>query len=199
MTAEPDATQTDHRPAIVICAWDADETGWDPVEDLSGEPWNPAGARTVAVPADAPTRLADQLSDHLRDPRCRALLLVGRTQRADGFQLQLRAEHRAPDGARSDHGTAPSVARATAPIAEMVRALGDAGIPAAATSDAEDDTGTFLLYSVLSALPDGIDTPAIGMLRGPDAATDEAFTKAVKIAAQAMARHMSPISRSRPA
>ncbi|GAA0625750.1 hypothetical protein GCM10009422_23010 [Brevundimonas kwangchunensis] len=197
MTAEPDATQTDQRPAIVICAWDADETGWDPVEDLSGEPWNPTGARTVAVPADAPTRLADQLSDHLRDPRCRGLLLVGRTQRTGGFQLQLRAEHRAPDGARSDHGTAPSVARATAPIAEMVRALGEAGVPAAATSEAEDDTGTFLLYSVLSGLPDGIDTPAIGMLRAPESATDAAFTKAVKTAAQAMARHLSPISRAR--
>lgn len=197
MTADLDATQTDQRPAIVICAWDADETGWDPVEDLSGEPWSPAGARTVAIPADSPTRLADALADRMRDPRCRALLLVGRTQRPGGFQLQLRAEHRAPDGARSDHGTAPSVARSTAPIAEMVRALDAAGVPAAATSEAEDDTGTFLLYSVLSGLPDGIDTPAIGMLRAPDNATDDAFTRAVKIAAQAMARHLSPLGRAR--
>jgi pyrrolidone-carboxylate peptidase len=197
MTAEPDATQTDHRPAIVICAWDVDEAGWDPVEDLSGEPWNPVGARTVAVPADSPGHLADELSGHLRDPRCRALLLVGRTQRPGRFLLQLRAEHRAPDGSRSDHGTAPSVARATAPIAEMVRALNDAGVPAEATSEADDDSGTFLLYSVLSGLPDGIDTPAIGVLRGPGDASDAAFTKAVKTAAQAMARHMSPISRAR--
>ena len=25
----------DHRPSIVICAYDAAEKGWDPVEDLS--------------------------------------------------------------------------------------------------------------------------------------------------------------------
>ena len=35
-------TPPDHRPAIVICAWDAGETAWDPIEDLSGVPWSPA-------------------------------------------------------------------------------------------------------------------------------------------------------------
>jgi hypothetical protein len=195
--ADIDQTPTDPRPTIVICAWAPDESGWDPVEDLSGEPWSPSGARTVAVAADDPETLAATLSAHLDDPRCRALLLVGRTRHADGFRLQMRAEDRAPDGVRRIGGVGPSVARATAPVAEMVRALHEAGLSADATSDAEDDVGSFLLYRVLTNLPDGSDTPAVGLLRAPEDAADAAVQRAVKTAAQAMARHLSPMGRSR--
>src|SRR6476661_3203879 len=92
-------TPPDHRPAIVICAWDAGEAGWDPVEDLSGVPWSTPGARTVAVPGGEPDALADTLAAHLGDQRCRALLLVGRTRRSTDFRLQIRAENRSLDGA----------------------------------------------------------------------------------------------------
>ena len=194
--ADIDQTPTDPRPSIVICAWDSGESGWDPVEDLSGEPWSPAGARTVAVPSGDPVALASTLSEHLSDQRCRALLLVGRTRRADGFRLQIRAENRSPDGVKTpDIG--PSVTRATAPVAEMVRALNEAGLKAGATSDAEDDAGSYLLYRVLANLPDGSDTPAVGLLRAPAGEPDAAVQRAVKTAAQAMARHLSPLSRSR--
>lgn len=195
--ADIEPPSNDPRPTIVICAWEAGETGWDPIEDLSGEPWSPNGARTVAVAADAPEALAATLSTHLTDPRCRALLLVGRTRRPDGFRLQIRAEDRAPDGVRRIGGVGPSVARATAPVAEMVRALHEAGLTAEATSEAEDDGGSFLLYRVLTNLPDGSDTPAVGLLRAPDAAPDAAVQRAVKTAAQAMARHLSPMGRTR--
>ncbi|RZJ41804.1 MAG: hypothetical protein EON86_08875 [Brevundimonas sp.] len=158
--AELDKTLTDTRPGIVICAWDADESGWDPVEDLSGEPWSPNGARTVPVPSADPDALASTLSAHLSDNRCRALLLVG-------------------------------------PVADMVRALTEAGLIAGATSDAEEDAGSYLLYRVLSNLPDGLDTPAIGLLRAPENEPDAAVQRAVKAAAQAMARHLSPLPRSR--
>lgn len=192
--ADPDQSPHDPRPAIVICAWEAGESGWDPIEDLSGEPWSPNGARTVPVASAEPEALASTLSEQLSDHRCRALLLVGRTRRADGFQLQMRAENRARDGAR---GVGPSVARATAPVAEMVRALNEAGLAAGATSEAEDDAGSFLLYRVLAGLPDGSDTPAVGLLRAPAGEADAAVQKAVKTAAQAMARHLSPLSRAR--
>lgn len=194
--ADIDQTPTDTRPAIVICAWDADESGWDPVEDLSGEPWNPAGARTVPVPSADPDDLASTLSAHLKDQRCRALLLVGRTRSHDGFRLQMRAErNRSPDGGADANG--PSVARATAPVAEMVRALKEAGMAAGATSEAEDDAGSYLLYRILANLPDGSDTPAVGLLRAPENESDAAVQQAVKTAAQAMARHLSPLPRSR--
>lgn len=190
-------TPPDPRPAIVICAWDADESGWDPVEDLSGLPWSPPGARTVAVPADDPEALASTLSHHLSDQRCRALLLVGRTRKTDGFRLQIRAENTAPDGVHRREGVGPSVARATAPVAEIVRALNDAGLSAGATSEAEEDAGSYLLYRVLSNLPDGADTPAVGLLRAPENEPDAAVQRAVKAAAQAMARHMAPLPRAR--
>jgi hypothetical protein len=187
----------DLRPAIVICAWEAGETGWDPIEDLSGEPWCPAGARTVAVPSADPEALASTLSSQLGDPRCRALLLVGRTRQSGGFKLQMRAENRSADGSRRITDVGPSVTRATAPVAEMVRALKEAGLPADATSEAEEDAGSYLLYRVLAGLPDGADTPAVGLLRAPENQTDAVMQRAVKTAAQAIARHLAPLPRSR--
>lgn len=188
---------TDQRPAIVICAWDVKEAAWDPIEDLSGEPWSPDGARTVAVPAAEPDALASTLSAHLSDQRTRALLLVGRTRRSDAFQVQIRAENRTLDGSGRMNEVGPSVARATAPVADIVRALKEAGLAAAASSDAEDDAGSYLLYNVLANLAEGADTPAIGLLRAPANQSDAAVTRAVKTAAQAMARHLAPLPRSR--
>lgn len=194
---DPKDEAPDYRPALVICAYDADEEAWDPVEDLSGEPWSPAGARTLAVAGGEPEGLAAVLSAHLEDRRCRGLLLVGRTRRSDGFRLQIRAENRALDGGGRLDDTGPGMARATAPVAEIVRALGEAGLTADASSESEDDAGSYLLYRVLSGLQDGPDTPAIGLLRAPEHEPDAAVQRAVKAAAQAMARHFSPLPRSR--
>lgn len=191
-----DEAAPDYRPGLVICAWDADDAGWDPVQDLSGEPWNPVGARTLPVAAGDPEALAAVLSAHLDDRTCRGLLLVGRTRRSDAFRLQLRAENRALDGQRLDV-VGPGMARATAPVADMVRALNKAGLTADASSESEDDAGSYLLYRVLSALPDGPDTPAIGLLRAPENEPDAAVQRAVKAAAQAMAHHLPALPRSR--
>lgn len=190
-------TVPDHRPAIVICAYDADEAGWDPVEDLSGRPWSPLGARTVAVAGGEPDAVARNLAAHLEDRRCRALLLVGRTRRSSAFRLQLRAERRSLGGVPPLDGVGPSIARATAPAADIVRALNEAGLTVDTSSDAEDDAGSYLLYRVLSGLPEGLDTPAVGLLRAPEQESDEDVHRAVKAAAEAMMRHMSPLPRSR--
>lgn len=194
----PAEKQPDRRPAIVICAWDPDEAGWDPVEDLSGQPWNPNGARTVAIPADTPDELVATLSHSLRDPSCRAILLVGRTHRSGGFRVQMRAENRALSGGAKLTHTGPAMARATAPVADMVRALNAAGLSADASSDGEDDVGSFLLYSILTGLPDDADVPAIGLLRAPFDLPPEAVQKGVKAAAAAMARSLAPLPRARP-
>jgi len=188
----------DRRPAIVICAWDADDMAWDPVEDLSGQPWNPNGARTVAIPAEDPEQLVATLSHSLRDPSCRAILLVGRTHKAGGFRVQMRAENRALSGGAKLTNTGPAMARATAPVADMVRALNAAGLSADASSDGEDDVGSFLLYSILTGLPDNADVPAIGLLRAPVDLPAEAVQKGVKAAAAAMARSLAPLPRARP-
>jgi pyrrolidone-carboxylate peptidase len=196
MYESKDETAPDFRPALVICAWDVDEAGWDPVENLSGESWNPVGARTLPVAAGEPEALAAVLSAHLDDRSCRGLLLVGRTRRSDAFLVQIRAENRSLDGRRHDI-VGPGTARATAPVADIVRALNEAGLAADASSDSEEDAGSYLLYRVLSGLPDGRDTPAIGLLRAPEHETDVAFQRAVKAAAQAMAHHLPPLPRSR--
>lgn len=195
----PENAQTppDPRPAIVICAYDAAESAWDPVEDLSGELWSPAGARTVAVAGGDPDELAETLQTHLQDQRCRALLLIGRTRRSTIFRLQIRAENRTVDGASRLSGVGPSVARATAPAAEIVQSLNEAGLAIEATSEAEDDAGSYLLYRILSGLDEGSDTPAIGLLRAPENGSDAMMQRAVKAAAEAMARHLAPLPRSR--
>lgn len=190
-------TPPDHRPAIVICAWDATETGWDPIEDLSGVPWSPAGARTVPVAGGEPDALAGTLTAHLEDQRCRALLLVGRTRRSSDFRLQIRAENRSLDGVHRLTRVGPAIARATAPAADIVRALNEAGLAVDTSSDAEDDAGSYLLYRVLSALPEGLDTPAVGLLRAPEGRSAADVQKAVKAAAEAMARQLAPLPRSR--
>lgn len=197
MLEPKDETAPDYRPALVICAYDVDERGWDPVEDLSGEPWNPSGARTLAVAGGEAETLANVLSAHLGDGRCRGLLLVGRTRRSDSYRLQIRAENRSLDGGRRQDILGPGLARATAPVADIVRALNEAGLTVDASSESEEDAGSYLLYRVLSGLPDGPDTPAIGLLRAPEHEPDAAFQRAVKATAQAMARHLPPLPRSR--
>lgn len=192
-----DETALDSRPSLVICAYDGDGVGWDPVEDLSGEPWSPVGARTLPVAAADPETLAATLSRHLGDRTCRGLLLVGRTRRSDGFLLQIRAENRSLNGGRRLDDVGPAMARATVPVAEIVRALNREGLEAGSTSESEDDVGSYLLYRILCSLPDGPDTPAVGLLRAPERQPDDAVQRAVKAAAQAMARHLSPLPRSR--
>jgi hypothetical protein len=186
----------DRRPAIAICAWDPGFTAWDPVEDLSGDPWNPVGARTLPVAGSTEADvLASELSAMLTSGECGALLLVGRTAHPGAFRLQMRAENRCLDRSdRLDH-TGPGVARATAPAAEIVRDLIAAGLSAVADSDAEEDAGSYLLYRILNDLPDGTASPAIGLIRAP---SDVAATKvqtAVKTAASAIARHLAPLPR----
>lgn len=186
----------DRRPAIAVCAWDLGFTAWDPVEDLSGEPWHPVGARTLPVPGNLSAEtLAADLSARLRDGECRALLLVGRTSHAGAFRLQTRAENKRLAGhERLDH-TGPGIARATAPAAEIVRALAEAGVDALAVSNAEEDAGSYILYRILNDLPDGSASPAIGLIRAPLDVPDAKVQLAVKTAASAMARHLTPLPR----
>ena len=190
------AARVDRRPGIAICTYDSADQGWDLIEDLSGDPWSPVGARTVPVAGGAPEALAATLADHLRKGDCRAVLLVGRTRRADGFRVQMRAENRALDHKARLSSTGPGVARSTAPVADMVRALNAAGLRADASSEAEDDAGSYLLYRVLSDLPDGPHVPAVGLLRVPGPADEAAVRKGVKAAATAMASHLSPLARA---
>lgn len=186
----------DRRPAIAICAWDLSFNAWDPVEDLSGDPWNPVGARTLPVSGDASAEaLAARLSAMIADGECGAVLLVGHTVHPGAFRLQTRAENKRLIGTeRLDH-TGPGVVRATAPAAEIVRDLTAVGLNAVAASDAEEDAGSYILYRILNDLPDGPASPAIGLIRAPSDAPNAKVQQAVKTAASAIARHLAPLPR----
>ncbi|MGA0544277.1 hypothetical protein ACO2Q1_03280 [Brevundimonas sp. VNH65] len=190
-------TRPDRRPSIVICAYDAADDGWDLAEDLSGTPWSPDGARTVPVAADAPGSLAADLAERLRSADCRAILLVGRTRRSERFRIQLRAENRTEDGSARLIPTGPATARTTAPVADMVQAMREAGLAVDASSEEDEDVGSFLLYSVLNSLSEETDTRAVALLRAPMDVGPAAVAKGVKAAAAAIARNLSPLPRGR--
>lgn len=186
--------QPDRRPAILVCAYEASDFLW-PARDA--ELWSPPGARVRAMAADDPAALAAMITGQLDDAECRAVLLIGRTKKSDGFRIQMRAENRALTGGQKLSQTGPALARATAPAADMVRALTDAGLAAEATSDGEDDAGSYLLYRILTALPDNADVPSVGLLRASASMDEDQVRLGVQTAATAMARHLSPLPRAR--
>lgn len=189
-------TQPDRRPAILVCVYEFDDPAWPALNDVSSDGWTPLSARPRLIGPGEPTMLASILTGQLDDADCRAVLLFGRCRRSEGFRVQMRAENRTLSGGGKQVPTGPAMARATAPVAEMVRALNDAGLSADATSEGEDDAGSYLLYRILSALPDAADAPAVGLLRVPlniDAAT---LRVGIRTAVSAMARHLSPLPRA---
>lgn len=186
--------QPDRRPAILVCACETADSLWS---DLNAEGWSTPTARFRPLgPAD-PAVLASLITGELDEADCRAVLLVGRTRKSPGFRLQMRAENRALTGGKKLSQTGPGLARATAPVAEMVRALNEVGLTAEATSDSEEDVGSYLLYRVLTALPDDADAPSVGLLRAPASLDGEQLRLGIQTAAAAMARHLSPLPRAR--
>jgi len=186
-------TTSDLRPALAVCAYDLDQPAW-PVEEEPNLAF--PFARAVVVEPAAPEGLAQRLSEGLRERRCQGLLLVGRS-RSGQVRLQTRAENRVMGGKGRLDPLGPAVARATASAQEILRALGDVGVTASATSDAEDDAGSYLLYRVLNSLPDGADAPAVGLLRLPHGQPSEEAARVVSAVASAMARHLPPCPRTR--
>ena len=185
--------QPDRRPAIVVCVHDIADPLWPEGDDA----WSPPGARLRSVGPGDPAALAGLITGQLDDSDCRAVLLIGRTRKSDGFRIQMRAENRALTGGQKVSRTGPSLARATAPAADMVRALNEAGFVADATSDSEEDVGSYLLYRILTALPDNADAPSVGLLRVPAAMEGDQLRLGVQTAAAAMARHLPPLPRAR--
>lgn len=187
--------QPDRRPAILVCIYEAADPLWEALDGEGG--WTPPGARLRAIGPGEPADLAGRITEELDNADCRAVLLVGRTRKSDGFRLQMRAENRALKGGKKLSQTGPGLARATAPVAEMVRALHEAGLAADATSDSEEDVGSYLLYRVLTALPDNADALSVGLLRAASTLNDEQLRLGMHTAAAAMARHLSPLPRAR--
>lgn len=191
-----DADRADQRlPVIVLCGYDADDEVWDPVEDLSGSHWRPHGALAVSLaPSDADS-LYETLAEQLRDRRCRALLLIGRGRSSDRFSVQMRAENRALFGSGRMNVDLPCLARATLPVADVMAALNDVGLKVDATSEAEPDVGSYLLFRILAELPDVTEAPAVGLLRVPAGVSLDTARRGVKAAASAIAAQLALMPR----
>ena len=189
--------QPDRRPAILVCVYETADPLWTAMDAEGAAAWTTAGARVHSLGPDDPAKLAGLISGQIDDADCRAVLLVGRTRKSNGFRVQMRAENRAPTGGKKVSQTGPALARATAPAAEMVRALTEAGLAADATSESEEDVGSYLLYRILTALPDNADAPSVGLLRTPASLNADQLRLGLQTAAAAMARHLSPLPRAR--
>jgi len=197
MLDTPADAQPDLRPGLMLCAYEP-ELGWGADGTSADSGWTPPGARLIPVQAEAPESLARTLVEQLRDPACRAALLVGRATGAGDFLIQTRAENRALNSKTRLVPTGPGVARATAPALEMAQTLSEAGLTTRLSSDTVTDPGNYLLYRLLCSLPDGPEPPLVGLLRVPEG-DGSAITRAVRLAAEAMARHLSPLPRPRAA
>ena len=148
------------------------------VERLVEQAWAPRGARVRALVA--PVRWsgsAETIDEAVRESGCDGALLLGVAGKAREFRVEMRARNHA-DRRRPDSDgkhwrnekidpTGPAVARSTAPVAEMVRAIQDAGFPSVASSDAGDYLCNFTLYRLLTGVGEGAYAPPIGFLHVP--------------------------------
>lgn len=104
------------------------------------------------------------------------LLVAASPSPAAGFVVEMRARNRrarslaGASGSRRIAETGPACARATAPVADLARALAAAGLPAATSSDGAEDALNHLLYRLLTEVADAVDGPAVGALRAPASA-----------------------------
>jgi hypothetical protein len=183
---EADA-EADPNAIVVVCTPETEAFGEGRTDAHSL-----SGVRLETVAWREPEALIRSLTERLKAPSPPGLLLVGRS-RSELFRVQMRVEGR---NLGRSNGFRPGVARSTAPVADMVRALTQAGLAAEASSDPEEDAGSTLLYRLLSDLPDG-DAPPIGLLRAPASASGETLQLAIRAAAATLARRLAP-ARPRP-
>ena len=182
------------------------------VERLIAQAWAPRGARVRALVA--PVRWggsAEMIDQALRESGCDGALMLGVAGKAREFRVEMRArnhaDRRRPDAdgklwrnAKIDP-TGPAVARSTAPVVEMMRAIQDAGYPSVASSDAGDYLCNFTLYRLLTGVGEGVDGPPVGFLHVPrfferdgvDVPVElDDLERAVKAAATAFAFSLMP-------
>lgn len=180
---------TDLRPEIVVCVCDP---ALDPSVGGAGQGLKLARARRLD-PSD-PETAAAEVEARLRDPSCRALLILGRAG-AQAFRIQTRAENRSLNGKSRLLPTGPGVVRATASAQEIMRALSDAGEAVETSSDADADAASYVMFRALSGLADGVDAPAVALVRVP-AGDPARVVTGVDAVLGALARHLSPLARA---
>ena len=172
------------RPQVGVClvglqlaAGDGDDVLWD----------------ALNAPDDADIETADLLARGISGGRWHALLFVAKGRSGGPLRVQLRAENRSPDGGGRLFPTGPAMARATAPAAELVRALQSAGFETEASSEGPHDPAGALFYRVLLALAECADAPPVGLVRLPADSAPEAIERTIATGVRVLARRMAPL------
>lgn len=206
-------TDEDVRPALLLACLASNESRLGrAAEALGAHGWAPASVRLIVrrlVPDMA--LAAETVAQTMRETLCSAVLLVDAQPRADRFRVEMRAQNRLPRrdsvkirAARPERisPVGPAVARTTAPVADLLRALNEAGVPVEASSDASDGTANYLLYRLLTEWTTDSCAPQVGLLTTPDrpiagrnqeegSGGPDTLEQAVKAACAAFARKLS--------
>lgn len=195
MLDRPQTGQTVRHPTLAICGYDSsDLTLLSGLEIFERETQTGYG-RAMVLPPQTCTSLIEHLRGSDLTADVRAILLVGRTRNTDHIHLQMRAENAAPRSQGKLVHNGPAMARSTAPITAIVEALKAEGFEATATSHEDNDQGSALLYSSLTALEDRPDALPIGLMRVPENLDSEGVARSVRIASDAIGRTVSPVAR----
>jgi pyrrolidone-carboxylate peptidase len=189
--AEPDFGSESEHPddrRLLICGFQpVDGAAADATEramaQLALADWAPAGvtASYFFAPQNW-TTATEAIADMMRASRAGAVLLVATARRSSDFAVEMRAQNRVsitkpdstgqlrPSGRIASVG--PAVARATAPVADMLHGLLDAGLKAHASSEAGDYICNYVLYRLLTEVAAESGAPPVGCLRAPSLGAD---------------------------
>jgi len=187
---DPFADTIANRPRLLLCGA-ADDSVSAVLAGMAEQSWSPQGAALGVLSLSASWPLAaEEAGAAALEGSAAGVLIVARDPKAVAYRVEMRAENRAAlkagkPGRISPLG--PAVVRTTAPVAEMVRAMQECGVAAAASSDPGDQLGAYLFYRLLA---EGGDAgPTVALLHVPAAAHD--LEPAVKAAAAAFARRLA--------
>lgn len=176
------------------------------VERLDAQGWSPAGAALsgCVIPVSWTAAPAAAL-EAARTLRAGAVLLLAAVPLGSDFRVEMRAQNRVNRRRADVEGrlwgedrilpTGPGVVRATAPVAEMVKAIKAAGCPVRASSDSGEFVGNFTFYRLLAELGPEDAGRAVGCLAIPARLDLDLVERAVKAAAEAFAKSLgAPLS-----
>lgn len=191
------------------CLQAPDNPAVEAVRRLIQARWSPPEGEVEAM--ITPTlwsESVDRVLDAVADLRPGGVLLVAHDAKSRAFEVQMRAANRVSRRRRDASGalfgreriaaTGPGVARVTAPVMAMVRAIEATTLPVRASSDLGDGVGNYALYRLLTEFADASDAPDVGALVAPGRLGDEGATppeavlSAVCAAVSAFARALRP-------
>ena len=193
---------------LLVCSFEGDAGAPDAGARLKACGWRHARIEAVYVvlPAEGEAALA-QVRAALQASGASGVLLLASfapeaVDRAEGFVVEMRARNRTEGAAAADRlarrisPTGPGSARATAPIADLARALAAEGLPVRTRSDPAPSLVNALLYRLLTEVAAEAGAPTVGALSLPaEPSRSSAVDRGLCAAALAFADTLAPAAR----